>query len=87
MQSGPQQEADNDLVLSFLAVRRALGLLGFGLPASLILYGAISGDGIEPSISEFYFTSAGDILVGTLAAIGVFLLTYVGFDKRANEIL
>lgn len=87
MTSGPRQEADNELVLSFLAVRRALGLLGFALPASLVLYGVLSGEGIQPSISEFYFTSAGDLLVGTLTAIGVFLLAYVGFDRRTREIL
>ena len=87
MPSGPQQEAENELVLSFLAVRRALGILGFILPASLVLYGILSGEGIQSSISEFYFTSAGDLLVGTLTAIGVFLLTYIGFERRTGEIL
>ena len=36
---GARQRADNDLVLSFLRVRRAIGLLGFFLPAALILWG------------------------------------------------
>ena len=87
MPSGPQQEVENELVLSFLAVRRALGILGFVLPASLVLYGILSGEGIQSSLSEFYFTSAGDLLVGTLTAIGVFLLTYIGFERRTGEVL
>lgn len=85
MKTGPQQESENELVLSFIAVRQALGYLGVILPVSLVVIGVFSGDGIEPSISEFYFTSAGDLLVGTLCAIGVFLLTYKGFEKRPDE--
>ena len=86
MKPGLTQEADNELVLSFIAVRQALGYLGVFLPIALGLIGVFSGDGIAPSISEFYFTSAGDLLVGVLCAIGVFLLTYKGFDKRPDEI-
>jgi len=85
MATGPEQEIKNDLVLSFLSVRRALGYLGFFLPISLVVVGVVSGDGIAPSISDFYFTSAGDILVGVLSAIGIFLWTYKGFDKRPGE--
>lgn len=84
---GEQQEARNDLVLSFLSVRRALGVLGFALPLTLAAIGWITGDGLAPSISEFYFTSAGDVLVGTMCAIGVFLWAYRGFEKRPGEFL
>ena len=34
--SGAEQRVDNDLVLSFLRVRRAIGLLGFFLPVALV---------------------------------------------------
>lgn len=83
--SGEEQEARNNLVLSYLSVRRALGMLGFSLPVLLAAAGLLSGDGIQPSISEFYFTSAGDILVGVLSAIGVFLWAYRGFERRPDE--
>lgn len=82
---GPQQEESNELVLSFLAVRKAVGWIGVALPPALIVSGLALGSGIEPSISEFYFTSAADVFVGALCAIGVFLATYTGFERREGE--
>ena len=66
----------NQLVLSFLTVRRALGLLGLALPLLLIGFGVLFSDGIERSVSAFYYTGMGDIFVGILCAIGVFLFSY-----------
>jgi len=77
---GRRQEAENELVLSYLAVRRAIGLLGFALPTLLLAIAAVSGDGIRPSISEYYYSVSGNIFVGVMAAIGVFLWSYVGYD-------
>ena len=72
-------------VMSFLAVRRALGLLGLFLPVSLYVYARIFGNGMQPSISEFYHTGMGDVLVGVLIAIGLFLLSYKGYPRKAGE--
>lgn len=83
--SGPEQEASNELVLSFLAVRQAIGWIGVALPFALIASGVVLRSGIEPSISEFYFTSAADLFVGALCAIGVFLAAYTGFEPRPEE--
>jgi amino acid transporter len=85
MESGRQQEADNDLVQSFLSVRRALGFIGALLPLTLIWYGALWDRGLQPSISGFYHTSAGDLLVGAMVAIAVFLWAYVGYEKVPGE--
>ena len=71
----------SDLVLSYLAVRQCLGLLGLSLPVSLYLYARVFGGAMQPSISEFYYTSMGDWLVGTLCAIGVFLFAYKGYAR------
>ena len=57
------QEAD---VMSYLAVRRALGLLGIALPLALYAYARPFGYGMQPSISEFYHTQMGDVVVGSL---------------------
>ena len=59
--SGAIQRADNDLVLSFLRVRRAIGLLGFFLPAALIAYGLAFGGGILPSMSDYYYSPMREI--------------------------
>lgn len=75
----------NQLVLSFLTVRRALGLLGLALPLLLIGFGVLFSDGIEDSVSAFYYTSMGDIFVGILCAIGVFLFSYKGYPPEKDE--
>lgn len=75
-----------DLLLSYLAVRQALGLLGLSLPASLLVYAYLFKGGMQPSISDFYHTSMGDWLVGTLSAIGVFLFAYKGYATRPSRL-
>ncbi|AUH65810.1 DUF998 domain-containing protein [Paracoccus zhejiangensis] len=77
--SGIRQRAENDLVLSFLAVRRAIGLLGLFLPLALIAYGILSGEGIRGSLSSYYYSPMREIFVGTLCAQAVFLWSYEGY--------
>jgi hypothetical protein len=74
------------LVLSYMALRRAIGVLGSGLPLLLALGKMLlQGPGLEHSISAYYYTAMGDVLVGSLCAIGVFLLSYQGYE-RADQI-
>jgi hypothetical protein len=40
---------------------------------------------IEPTISDFYHTTYRDIFVGTLCAIGVFLISYRGYRREEGE--
>lgn len=77
--SGIRQQAENDLVLSFLAVRRAIGLLGLFLPLALIVYGLLGGEGIRASMSAYYYSPMREIFVGTLCAQAVFLWSYEGY--------
>ncbi len=83
MRSGARPE--NDLVLSFLAVRQAVGILGLSLPIVLLVYAHLFGGGMQPSISEFYYSAMGDVFVGILCAIGVFLIAYKGYRKRPED--
>jgi len=81
-----------DLVLSYTRVRTALGILGMSLPLILVLGGlldqprvdAATGE-IEPTISDFYHTTYRDIFVGTLCAIGVFLISYRGYGRDKGD--
>lgn len=66
-------------------MQQLLGYLGLALPISMILYAMMSGTGLQPSISDFYFTPMGDVLVGTLCAIGVFLLCYRGYAPLIRQ--
>lgn len=82
----PAPKTDPD-VLSYLAVRRALGLLGLALPIMLYVSARPLGRPMQPSISEFYHTAMGDVLVGCLTATGVFLLSYLGYPRQSGETL
>jgi hypothetical protein len=76
----------SSLVLSYLGLRRAIGILAVALPFVLV-FGklALQGWGIEPSISDYYYTVMRNVFVGTLCAIGVFLMSYHGYE-RADDV-
>ena len=40
---------------------------------------------MQPSISEFYHTAMGDIFVGSLVGIGIFLIAYKGYPRLPGE--
>lgn len=79
MSNENKAKAHDDLVLSFLSVRRAIGVLGYFLPLALLIYGSFSPLGIPESISSSYYTPMREIFVGTLFAQAVFLWSYVGY--------
>lgn len=80
--SDRQKEADNDLVVSYLTLRNLIGLFGMLLPLILVLFTSRSGSDlrVEPSISDYYYTSSGEIFVVILSTLAVFLFTYRGYD-------
>lgn len=80
------EQKRNEMVLSFYRVRTALGLLGILLPIVLIVGGLIHSQRIEPSLSDFYHTVYRDVFVGTLCAIGVFLISYRGYQLQTGEL-
>ena len=75
----------SDLVMSYHRVRTALGILGMLLPVFLVVGGLFDHGRVEPSISDFYHTTYRDIFVGTLVAIGVFLISYRGYRRQPGE--
>ena len=83
--SRARQAAQNDLVLSFLSVRRAIGALGFFLPVALALYGLIAGD-LRASMSAYFYSPMREIFVGTLCAQAVFLWSYEGYRDPGRMI-
>ena len=78
-----QKEEDNNLVLSYLNLRKAVGFLGISFPIVLIigaiLFGACSG--VQDSISDYHNTNMRDVFVGILSAIALFLFAYSGYDR------
>lgn len=78
---------DNEFVISYFTLRKAIGWLGLLMPI-IVRLGARVLEGIpsNESISAYYYTSMRDVFVGTLAAIGVFLFCYRGPDKQDNVV-
>lgn len=75
----------NRLVVSYLMLRKAIGCLGMVLPFVLAIGGKlIFGTGLQETISDYYYTGMGDVFVGTLFAMGVFLFSYKGYGKKDN---
>jgi hypothetical protein len=69
------------LVHSYLYLRRAIGLIGLGLPAVLIIGKLIvQGGGLQDSISSYFYTDMRGVFVGSMCAVGAFLLSYRGYD-------
>lgn len=67
--------------ISYMRHRKMIGILGLLLP--ILLYVGSITDGkiqIVDSLSAYYHTDSHDIFVGILIAIGIFLITYKGYD-------
>jgi len=84
------QGSDQSLVISYLLLRKLVGLLGVALPFVLAIGAAIISQlDIQPSISDYYHTVMRDMFVGILFAIAIFMLSYRGYepvDDRAGDI-
>jgi len=74
---------NNPLVLSYLGLRKAIGIIGISLPFVLAFGKMIfESPGIQSSISAYYYTDMRDVFVGSLCAIAVFMMSYKGYDRR-----
>jgi hypothetical protein len=78
------QPKNDSLLISYLSLRKAVGVIGVSLPLVLVLgsWGIFRSNAIEDSISYYYHTGMRGVFVGTLWAIGVFLVSYRGYERR-----
>lgn len=70
-----------DLVVSYRALRRAIGTVGLFLPLVLGPGGLLVGVEIQDTMSDYYHTALRDAFVGALFALGVLLLCYRGYNR------
>jgi hypothetical protein len=77
--------ANQDLVISYRLLRKALGVIAIAMPF-VLAFGAYAYEGVPwaGSVSAYYYTSMRDVFVGTMFAIGVFLCCYRGYDRLDN---
>lgn len=74
-------------VVSYLALRRAVGIIGVALPI-VLLTGSIlifSCNEIQGSISKYYHTVMRNIFVGSLCAVALFLWAYKGYKRDEKD--
>ncbi len=65
------------LAAAYTYLQRAVGVIAFCLPIVLVVGNWILFNGaLQGSISAYYYTSMGNVFVGTLCALAVFFLSY-----------
>ena len=75
----------HSVVMSYLGIRRSLGLLAFLLPLVLGPFGLfLLGIEIQENMSSYYHTSLRDFFVAAMCAMGIFLFCYHGYDSLEN---
>lgn len=76
---------NRSIVLSYLAMRRFIGILGLALPAVCFLAAVFPNPADRiyyDSISMYYYSSVHDVFTGIVITMGLFLITYHGHDYR-----
>lgn len=84
--AAPRGKAPAPLIMSYLLMRVLIGVIAVLLPFALILANWIIGHGVQSSVSGYYYTPVRNIFVGSLCAIGVFLISYDGYDLADRTI-
>ncbi|MBP6024706.1 hypothetical protein [Ferruginibacter sp.] len=75
---------NNDQIISYIILRILIGATGIALPFLLMIGKLIANNStqIEFSVSDYYDNgTAGDILVGILFVLGLFLMAYKGYER------
>lgn len=77
-----QKPNDEPIVVSFMTIRKGVGVLGIALPVVLVagMVFIFDANNLEPSLSHYYYTRMGSLFVGTLCAVAFFLYCYKGYD-------
>lgn len=72
-------------IFTYRRLRRTIGYLGIALPLLLVGFSLIPffKTEVQPSISDYYYTNLRDIFTGTLAAVGLFLISYKGHGNAS----
>jgi hypothetical protein len=86
LQQTEKDPHEEEILVSYLTLRRAIGVMGILLPLVLAIGCIALGDccGVKESISHYYASVMRDVFVGTLFTIGWFLFSYRGFDWKDN---
>ena len=79
------REKNRSIIISYLSLRRLIGILGMLLPFICVFGGLLFSDTpILSSISAYYHTNMRDFFVGLLVGVSLFLMTYKGYERIDN---
>jgi len=67
------------MTISYLTMRRCIGVLALAFPIILIIFG---GFPMQTSISATYWTNSNVLFTSILVTMGIFLISYNGYDKK-----
>ena len=84
--SAPPANATGLMVISYLQLRFYVGVIGALLPWVLVIGNWALGDGLQPSLSGYYYTPMRNVFVGALCGLAVFLVAYRGYDRSDTVI-
>src|SRR5690606_12857581 len=70
-------KVDDNLKLSFLRIRKMIGILGIMLPVTLFF----CENQVLSSISHYYYTRAAVFFIAILFSFGALLLSYKGYKR------
>jgi len=77
------KDKNQSFIVSYLTLRRLIGILGMLLPLACLLGGSLFRNApIMDSISAYYHSNMRDVLVGLLVGVSLFLMTYKGYERR-----
>lgn len=79
---------ENVKLISYLNLRQAIGWLGISLPLLCILESYVKCNcSLRSSISDYYYSTIGDVFVAILIAVGVFMISYKGYEESLDNLL
>jgi hypothetical protein len=78
---------NRDLILSYITIRRTIGILGILLPVICLTGGYfLAQEPPKSSISLYYYTNMHDVFVGILFMVSIFLVTYED-ERKVDDFL
>lgn len=85
-EDGYETDKIENIVISYLSLRKSIGFLGIILPILLLIGTLFYNNEILPSISHYYHSSLKIIFTGILISIATFLWSYNGEDSEENHL-
>lgn len=75
------QPSKDPRLISFKTLVQSIGWMSVLLPAAMLVGNYLFGHcyAIQDSVSDYYYTITGDLLVGMLCAVALFLISYKGY--------